>query len=145
MSLKQKRESVPLLPIAVVANFRVHVIISNVKNFSCFSVLILFPINSFWSWINHSLVWSFWWCKMFSNPTRNINVKNNLWDTIFSAPEPLAQVHYCDHVLFVVCPSSLTLHIFNFSSETAERNSRKLDRKQDLNVLYQVTDRHCFS
>ena len=27
--------------------------------------------------------------------------------------------------------------IFDFSSETAERNSRKLDRKQDLNVLYQ--------
>ena len=37
----------------------------------------------------------------------------------------------------VVCPS-LTFHIFNFSSETAERNSRKLDRKQDHNVLYQV-------
>ena len=30
------------------------------------------------------------------------------------------------------------LDIFYFSSETAERNSRKLDRKQDLNVLYQV-------
>ena len=28
--------------------------------------------------------------------------------------------------------------IFDFSSETAERNSRKLDRKQDLKVLYQV-------
>ena len=27
--------------------------------------------------------------------------------------------------------------IYNFSSETAERNSRKLNRKQDLNVLYQ--------
>ena len=30
------------------------------------------------------------------------------------------------------------LDIFDFSSETAERNSTKLDRKQDLNVLYQV-------
>ena len=29
-------------------------------------------------------------------------------------------------------------HIFDFSSETAERNSTKLDRKQDLNALYQV-------
>ena len=29
-------------------------------------------------------------------------------------------------------------YIFDFSSETAERNSTKLDRKQDLNVLYQV-------
>ena len=28
--------------------------------------------------------------------------------------------------------------IFKFSSETAERNSTKLDRKQDLNVLYHV-------
>ena len=28
--------------------------------------------------------------------------------------------------------------IFHFSSETAERNSTKLDRKQDLNVLYQI-------
>ena len=29
--------------------------------------------------------------------------------------------------------------IFDFSSETAEGNSQKLDRKQDLNVLYQVS------
>ena len=28
--------------------------------------------------------------------------------------------------------------IFDFSSETAERNSTKLDRKQDLNALYQL-------
>ena len=28
--------------------------------------------------------------------------------------------------------------IFGFSSESAERNSGKLDRKQDLNILYQV-------
>ena len=32
----------------------------------------------------------------------------------------------------------ICLDIFDFSSETAERNSTKLDRKQDLNVLYQV-------
>ena len=36
------------------------------------------------------------------------------------------------------CPSSLTFNIFDFSSETAERNSTKLIRKQDLNILYQV-------
>ena len=60
---------------------------------------------------------------------------------VFSAPEPKAQVHYCDHALSVVRPSvrpSLTFHIFDFFSETAEWNSTKLDRKQDLNVLYQV-------
>ena len=42
----------------------------------------------------------------------------------------------------VVRPSSvrpsLTFHIFDFSSETTEQNSTKLDRKQDLNLLYQV-------
>ena len=64
--------------------------------------------------------------------------------SVFSAPEPKAQVHYCDHALSVVRrpsvrrPYSLTFHIFDFSSETANRNSTKLDRKQDLNVLYQV-------
>ena len=52
-------------------------------------------------------------------------------------PEPKAQVHYCDHAMSVVRPS-LTFHIFDFSSETTEQKSRKLDRKQDFNVLYQV-------
>ena len=33
--------------------------------------------------------------------------------------------------------------IFDFSSESAERNSTKLDRKQDLNVLYHSS--LCFS
>ena len=50
---------------------------------------------------------------------------------------------YCDHALSIVrrllsVRPSLTFHIFDFFSETAERNSTKLDRKQDLNVLYQV-------
>ena len=37
-----------------------------------------------------------------------------------------------------VRPSSLTFQVFDFFPETAEWNSTKLDRKQDLNVLYQV-------
>ena len=45
-------------------------------------------------------------------------------------------------IVITRCPTSvrpsLTFHIFDFSSETAERNSTKLDRKQDLGVLYQV-------
>ena len=41
-------------------------------------------------------------------------------------------------ILSSVRPSSFTWDIFDFSSKTAERNSKKLDRKQDLNVLYQV-------
>ena len=36
------------------------------------------------------------------------------------------------------CPSLLTFHIFDFFSKTAKWNSTKLDRKQDLNVLYKV-------
>ena len=44
-------------------------------------------------------------------------------------------------IVITRCPSSvspsLTFHIFDFS-ETAEQNSTKLNRKQDLNVLYQV-------
>ena len=31
---------------------------------------------------------------------------------------------------------SLTFHIFDFSSETTEQNSTKLDRKQEFNILY---------
>ena len=64
------------------------------------------------------------------------------------------QSHYCASegafrffvIIFIVImccpssvrPSSLTFHIFDFFSETAKRNSTKLDRKQDLNVLYKV-------
>ena len=52
---------------------------------------------------------------------------------LVSAPEPKAQVHT---IVITRCPS-LTFHMFDFSSETAERNSTNIDRKQDLNVLYQ--------
>ena len=50
-------------------------------------------------------------------------------------------------IVITRCPSSVrpsvvlplvTFHIFDFSSETTEQNSTKLDRKQDPNVLYQV-------
>ena len=55
----------------------------------------------------------------------------------FSAPEPKAQVHYCNHALSFL-RLLFTFHILDIFSETAERNSTKLDRKQDLNVLHQV-------
>ena len=50
---------------------------------------------------------------------------------------------YCHSAPSVVRPSSVrpsgvNFHIFDFSSETTEQNSTKLDRKQDLNALYQV-------
>ena len=64
--------------------------------------------------------------------------------SVFSSPEPKAQVSYCHsapsvvRLSSVVCRPSVNFHIFDFSSATAERNSTKLDRKQDLNALYQV-------
>ena len=60
-------------------------------------------------------------------PSALLNFEGLLYTdfNIFSAPEPKAQVHYCDHVLSVVRPSSLTFHIFDFSSETAEQNLTK--------------------
>ena len=50
-------------------------------------------------------------------------------------------------IVITRCPSSvrpsvvrpsLTFHIFDFSSESTEQNSTKLDRMQELNILYQV-------
>ena len=67
--------------------------------------------------------------------TKNLKSAPVLYTTIFSAPETKAQVHYA---LFVVRPSSLTFHIVDFTSETAERNSTKHDRKQDIIVVYQA-------
>ena len=58
---------------------------------------------------------------------------------VFSAPKPRLKctigIMCC---LSSVRPLSLTFPIFEFCSETAKQNSTKLDRKQDLNVFYQV-------
>ena len=56
---------------------------------------------------------------------------------LFSSPEPKAQVSYCHSASSVGLSSGVIFHIFDLS-ETTERNWTKLDRKQDLNVLYQV-------
>ena len=51
---------------------------------------------------------------------------------IIILPEPNIQVHYCDHALSVDRPLSVVnCSYFHFFSETAERNSTKLDMKQD--------------
>ena len=48
-------------------------------------------------------------------------------------------MNYCHSAPSVDRPSSgVNFHIFDFFSETAEWNSTKLKRKQDLNALYQV-------
>ena len=79
-------------------------------------------------------------CKYFPQKKNLIQ----LWTkSVFSSPEPKARVSYCHSAPSVVRPSvvrpsGVNFHIFDFSSETAERNSTRLDRKQDLNALYQV-------
>ena len=53
---------------------------------------------------------------------------------VFSAPEPKAQVHYCDHALSVVRRSSVRIRpslTFSISTSSLKRNSMKLDKKQD--------------
>ena len=64
-----------------------------------------------------------------------------LGTSILSSPESKAQVNYC-HSAWSVCPSVVRRKISHFDSfsETAERNSTKLDRMQDLDVFYQVCD-----
>ena len=74
----------------------------------------------------------FYWIYLF------LKVQCYCFDLVFCAPEPKAQVLYCDHASSVRRLSSLIVHIFHFSSKTAEWNLTKLDRKQDRNVLYQV-------
>ena len=79
------------------------------------------------------------WYPCYGLVTRNVHMKSlpflvrKLW------PRLKFLVHLSRRLNpSSVRPSSLTFHIFDFSSETAEQNSTKLDRKQDLNVLYQV-------
>ena len=63
---------------------------------------------------------------------------------IFSSPEPKAQVSYCHSAPSVVRPSVHPLSVvrklshFQLLLWNGWRNSTKLDRMQDLNVLYQV-------
>ena len=86
-----------------------------------------------------------WKCRWNSILNRHVHVRIvqkwqkfyycQKWPTAFSAPEPKAHVHYCGHALSVL--PLLTFQIFDFS-KTADQNSRKLHRKWDLNVLYQV-------
>ena len=51
---------------------------------------------------------------------------------------PPGGINHCQDLLYIYPKTHLTgWNIFDFS-ETAERNSTKLDRKTDLKVLYQI-------
>ena len=82
----------------------------------------------------------FWLAETFStSPLKPLNdvklnlTRNKIWmsSTKFVFFGPIRKTRWPPWPL-------IGWDIFDFSSETAEQNSTKLDRKQDLNVLYQV-------
>ena len=75
--------------------------------------------------------------RFYINKLFLVHLSRRLKCTIVIMHCPSSVVRLSVVRLSVVRPS-LTFHIFVFSSETAERNSTKLYRKQDLNVLYHV-------
>ena len=100
--------------------------------------------------------WHFCWCRGFCHRT-----ESDLFLFLFKLPFlfdkniPLSHTaRHPDRTMHFQCTwaegssalllsrivrrPSLTFHIFDFFSETAVRNSTKVNRKQDLNVLYQV-------
>ena len=85
-----------------------------------------------------------WLAETFStSPLKPLNgIQQNLIGSKISTPStkfvffgPIGKIRWPPWPL-------IGWNIYDFSSETAERNSTKLDRKQDLNALYQVL---CFS
>ena len=81
-----------------------------------------------------------WLAETFStSPLKPLNrIQQNLIESMISTPStkfvffgPIGKTKWPPWPL-------IGWDIFNFSSETAERNSTKLDRKQDLNALNQV-------
>ena len=102
-------------------------------------------------------VYCYWSCDKTTVPRSKlqyIGPKKNIWFPItcvkilglvgwlFFSLVHLSRRLKCT-IVITRCPSSvvlpsLTFHILDFSSETTEQNATKLDRKQELNILYQV-------
>ena len=85
---------------------------------------------------------SFWTCQSFGLILKIVSVRTKKYTEILFLVH-LSRRLKCTIVIIccpssVVRPSSLTFHIFDFSSETAEQNLTELYRKVDLNILYQV-------
>ena len=81
-----------------------------------------------------------WLAETFlTSPLKSLNgIQQNLTGSKISTPstksvffEPIRKIRWPPWPM-------IGWEIFDFSDETAERNSKKLDRKQDLKVLYQV-------
>ena len=83
--------------------------------------------------------WPLIGCDIFAFPPKPLNrfqwnltgSKISMSSTMFVFFRPIGKTRWPPWPL-------IGWDIFDFSSETAERNSMKLDRKQDLNFLYQV-------
>ena len=81
-----------------------------------------------------------WLAETFStSPLKRLNgIQRNLTGSKISNPLPsLCFLGLIEQTRWPPWPL-IGWDIFDFSSETAEQNSTKLDRKQDLNALYQV-------
>ena len=68
---------------------------------------------------------------------KNFNLGHNLW-TMRDGAFQCTWAEDSSALLWSLVVRPSTFHIFNFSSEMAERNSTKLDKKQCLNIFYQV-------
>ena len=81
-----------------------------------------------------------WFAETFStSPLKPLNrIQRNLTGSKISTPSTKFCVFRADPKTRWPPWPLIGWDIFDFSSETTERNSTKLDRKQDLNALYQV-------
>ena len=96
-------------------------------------------------------LWDFYWQNFNFVRTRFLYINIKLFAlTYFRDSATMQVIAKFNNVVFVHlsrrlkctivitrCPS-LTFHVFDFSSKSTEQNSTKLDRKQDLNGLFQV-------
>ena len=81
-----------------------------------------------------------WLAETFSSsPLKPLNgIQRNLTGSKILMSSTKFVFFWADRKNKMAARSLIGWDIFDFSSETAEQNSMKLDRKQDLNVLYQV-------
>ena len=100
-----------------------------------------------WTWLKEiwqearstKLCFSVWWVNKNYRPGWSVKKVahctqvHDMWPfgPLVSSPEPIGKTRLTLWPL-------IGWEIFDFFSETTERNSMTLDRKQDLNVLYQV-------
>ena len=81
-----------------------------------------------------------WLSETFStSPLKPLNgIQRNLTGSNISTSSTKFVFFWADRKNKMAAPPLIVWDVFDFSSDTAERNSTKLGRQQDLGVLYQV-------